>query len=90
VTLAAGTWKIEILTQKSANRAKLDVYFGSTNVGTLDAYNSPDVNNSLMSISGISVATTGKYRLKGTVNGRNASATAYYWSFQAIRLIRTA
>ncbi len=90
VTLAAGTWRVDVwghtLTDSGITTVSLD---GAT-IGTLDWYSNPAVANVAKSITGVTVAATGKKRLLFQVATKNASSTSYYGRLSMVTLTRTA
>lgn len=95
VVLAAGTWTLELMSRKDASSAILTVALSSdgssyTDVGTIDLYNGSTVYNQLSSLTGISVAATGRYRLRLKAATKNASSSNYAAYLNGLRLRRTA
>lgn len=89
VSVPAGTYTLDFNAPKAPNAAKLDVFVDATKI--LDAYDlyATSVNAlNIKSTSGITL-TAGKHVLKFTVNGKNASSSAYYVNFNGIQLTRT-
>ena len=91
VVLAAGTWDFELIHHKNTDRGIYTVYLDSTNIGTIDGYLFIGyVGNQIGSITGITVATSAKYRLKLKMATKNGGSSNYYGDISHIRLIRTA
>jgi hypothetical protein len=90
VTLGAGTWDIEILHNTGTNLGIYSVQLDSVEVGTIDGYSGASVYNVRSSVTGVSVATAGKKRLKLKMATKNASSSSYYGSISHIQLRRTA
>ena len=91
VVLGIGTWTFELLYSKDSNRGIYTVSLDVTGtLGTIDAYAAAGSFNNRSSITGVSVASNGKQRLKLKMATKNASSSAYYGSIQHIQLRRTA
>lgn len=90
VTLAAGTWSIEVLHVKGTDTGTYSVQLGGVEKGTIDGYNGSTTYNNRTTISSIAVASTGKVRLSLVMATKNASSSSYYGRIQHIQLRRTA
>lgn len=90
VTLAAGTWTLSIVVSTFSNNGIITASIDGSSVGTIDLYTAGAVLNSKKSITGITVATTGKKRLLLKMATKNASASAYYCDLSVLALRRTA
>lgn len=93
VSLAAGTWNIEVLHDKSTNRGicsiQLDQGGGFVEAGTFDCYNGSAVKNVLDSAN-VVVTAAGKWTLKLKMTDKNASSSSYFGDIAHITLRRTA
>ena len=89
VVLSAGTWTISLLNSVGPDRGIATIYLDGVSVGTADLYAAAGAN-SVNSVTGVVVATSGKKRLKIKMATKNASSTAYYAFLNLISLRRTA
>lgn len=89
VVLGAGTWTIEVMHDKGPDRGIVEVALDGVAAGTIDGYGagSYDVRTN---ISAVTIAATGKKRLRLKIAGKNASATNHIFALQHIQLRRTA
>ena len=102
VVLSAGEWSMEALYSTSTDCAIITValddgegfvnidqapYGGS--VATIDTYSAALTNNVRTSITGITIPTTGKYRLRFMAATKNASSSNYQVNLNRIRWLRT-
>jgi hypothetical protein len=90
VTLAAGTWTIEILHNTSTDLGIYSVQLDGVEVGIIDGYAGTGAYNVRGSVTGVSVSSAGKKRLKLKMATKNASSSNYYGSISHIQLRRTA
>lgn len=91
VILAAGTWTLELIHVTSSNRGIYTASLDAGSVGTIDGYDGAGpVRNVRSTITGISVAATGKKRLLLKMATKNASSSSYFGSIQHVSLRRTA
>ena len=75
--LAAGDYTLYVQGITGTNRGKLDWYIDdSLEIAGQDWYQSPPTYNVIKS-GAVTVATDGNHTLRGTVNGKHASATDY-------------
>lgn len=88
VNLVAGTYTFRLHCGVNTDRGIVTVVLNSTTVGTIDLYAS--LSDSLKTVAGIVVATSGVYKLELQVNSKNASSTNYYFGWRAASFIRTA
>lgn len=88
VNLVAGTYTFRLHCGLNSDRGIVSVVLNSTTIGTLDLYGG--LADSLQSITGIVVATSGVYKLELQVNSKNASSTNYYMIWRAASFLRTA
>lgn len=90
VVLAAGTWTFELIYRANTNGGIFTVQFNGSTVGTIDSYAGVQTENVRSQITGISVTSSGKVRIKLLMATKNASSTNYQGPFQHIQLKRTA
>jgi hypothetical protein len=75
-TVAAGTYQLVFWGIKASNSGKLDIYVDNVLQGTLDFYNATTLLNTSLTMPGV-VVSAGRHTLKCTVNGKNASSSAF-------------
>lgn len=95
VTLAVGTWTIELLHTTNSDSGiytiQLDDGAGVfTTVGTIDAYTASITRNVLASVTGVVVTTFRKRTLRILVSTKNVSSSNYGAKLQQLTLRRTA
>ena len=90
ITLAAGTWTLEIMGVVAVARGISTAYLGAINVGTIDWYGASTLYNQRKTITGIVVSSTAKYRFKLKMETKHASASNYQGTLQWIQWRRTA
>jgi hypothetical protein len=104
IVLGQGTWTFELMSQKTTTYGIATVQLsvdGSafTNVGsapyngsasTIDTYNASLIHNVRDRITGITIGTTGIYRLKLLMATKNASSTNFTGAIQHAAFWRTA
>jgi hypothetical protein len=90
VPLAAGTWTATFSYFKNASFGIMTLKIDGTSAGTIDAYNASTAGGYTSSISGISVASTGKKTVQVIMATKNGSSSAYGSSIIAIEFQRTA
>lgn len=90
VILAAGTWTVELTYRKASDAGIVSVQFDSVEKGTIDQYNAATSYNNRSTVAAITVATTGKVRLKLKMATKNASSSSYVGYLQHVQLRRTA
>ena len=90
VTLAKGTWTIQLIYMKDGTAGVFSVQIDTVEVGTVDAYNAVNSYNNVSDVTGIAVASTGKKELKLKMATKHASASSYVGNVQSITLLRTA
>ena len=83
VWLKAGTYAMDLVIAKNANRGILDVDVDGTEKGSVDCYAAAPANG-ILSITGITVATDKEVAIKFRVDGQNGSSSGYYVSFNAV------
>lgn len=89
VPLAAGTWKVEVMSSRNTNQGIVSVQFDGVEKGTVDTYGTL-AYNVVFSVASISVTTTAKVRLRLKMTSKNASSTGYYLNIEWVKLTRTA
>lgn len=90
VVLAAGTWAISLIHHQDTNRGIYTISLDASSVGTIDGYAASATTNVRSTVTGISVATTGKKELKLKMATKNASSSSYFGLVGLIVLRRTA
>lgn len=90
VVLAAGTWTVSVMSLLSTDAGIMTVSLDGSEKGTIDFYAGSGSSNSLKTITGDTVSTTGKKRLLIKMATKNASSSSYYGRISALRLLRTA
>lgn len=88
VTLEAGTYTFDLFHLASTNRGIYDVQFDGTSVGTIDGYAAATAA-AMGSITGITVAKSGRINVRLLMSTKNASSTAYQGSLHGFGLTRT-
>ena len=89
IPLAAGTWSVELCYNKVSDAGIISIQFDDVEKGTIDCYIAGWSGNHFTSVSGISLATTGKTSFKLKMTTKNSSSSGYYAYLQHIRLLRT-
>lgn len=89
VVLAAGTWTFTILGSTDTDRAISTLKLDGTDSGTADWY-SASLTKAAKSITGVSVASSGKKELKLVAATKNGSSSSYVLNLSAIICARTA
>jgi len=87
--LAAGTWDIHVWVRKSSNTAILTVLIDGVSVGTADTY-AASPTGAQVSVTGATVALTGKKRITFKAATKNASSSDYVMNLMTVELRRTA
>lgn len=90
VLLAAGTWTLTLLVVTANNAGILTAQIDGSSVGTLDAYASSTSPGVVLTLAGISVATSTVHALKLLIATKNASSSGYRANVAAIQLRKTA
>lgn len=88
--LSAGTWKFGFTYLTHSDHGIFDVQLDGSSIGTVDSYSAGSVANVYSEITGISVATAGKKRLKLVISTKNASSSSYLGRIQHLAMVRTA
>ena len=76
VDLKQGTFALDLYFARDGNRAILTVAIDGTDVGTIDQYGATELN-SLATLTGITVATSGVHTVRLTAATKHASSTGY-------------
>lgn len=90
VFLQAGTYSFSIVSDKDVNRGIYTVSIDGTSVGTSDAYSSTRVYVAVLTLTGITVATSAVHTLDIKMATKNASSSGYYGTLSLFTFIRTA
>lgn len=90
VVLAGGTWTVELLYAKASTQGIVTLSIDGTDIGTIDTYAASTQHNQLSSVSGVSVTTPGKKRLRLKMATKNASSSGYDQRLIHVQLRRTA
>lgn len=77
--LRAGTYTFRALGTTASGRGKLDWYVDGSKITSTpqDWYSGSTVYEVEMSVSSVSIATSGWHKVEGLVNGKNASSSGY-------------
>ena len=86
VSLAAGTYTLTVVWNRTNSSGKGDWKLDGTLIGTID-YNGTDSTNNVTTFTGVTVAADGNYTLRVIINGTNG--TDYLMTTQAVTLHRT-
>ena len=85
--LRAGTYTFYVLGNTNTNCGKLDWYlktdggaYGAAFTTGQDWYSNPAVYNVIKSVASVTIASDGYYTIKGVINGKHASSSAYFHS----------
>lgn len=79
--LEAGTYDFYVLGVASGNRGKLDWDVDGVSIGTeQDWYSAVAVYNTPKVINSVTITGDGYHKITGTINGKNASASGYYFT----------
>lgn len=89
VPLSAGMWDAHFWVRRSTNTGIITLNQDGASCGTVDTYNAT-VDAAKVSITGWTVATTGKKRMQLIMATKNASSSAYTLGFFAVEFRRTA
>lgn len=90
IYLAAGTYKVQILTATHPNYGILQLLLDNVGITSNDLYSAGLVNNVICETASVSVASSGLKDLKINVNGKNVSSGSYYVVVSTIIFQRTA
>lgn len=90
VVLGAGTWTLETVVITSISRGIITASLDGTNIGTMDCYSGSSVVHVHKIITDISIATSGKKRLRFLMATKNASSSGYLGQVETIQFRRTA
>jgi len=88
VAMDAGTYTCLLLCNKTSNAGIIKIYAGAELLGSFDAYGA--ANDSIMTVTGSTIAASGLKTIKIKVDGKNASSSGYNAAVAAIVLLRTA
>ena len=87
--LGAGTWDIHMWVRKSTNTGIVTVLIDGVSAGTADTYSGSPIGDKV-SVTGVTVASSGKKRISFKVATKNGSSSAYVLNLMAVELRRTA
>lgn len=90
VVLGAGTWTVEVMHDAGTDRGIVEVALDGVAAGTIDGYAASAAQDVRTSIAAITVAESGKKRLRLKITGKNASSSNYIFALQHVQLRRTA
>lgn len=91
VSLPTGTYKLVLVYASATSHGIIDIKFNAQTLKAgLDTYNGSTVRDNISETTGISVTGADNGNLSITLNGKNASSSAYECGIQAIYLRRTA
>lgn len=104
IVLSAGTWTLELMHSTGSNRGIYTAALSEdgvtfTDVGsspylasasTIDGYNAGGATETRSSLTGITIASTGRYALRLKMATKNASSSNYLGALQHVQLRRTA
>jgi hypothetical protein len=88
ISIADGTYTIEILHGTSTNRGIMKIGVDATVFGSIDQYSAGGVDNVISTITGVSISG-GEKTLRIYTNSKNGASSNYGILFQAIRFVRT-
>jgi hypothetical protein len=88
--MAAGTYTMKVISDKSTNRGIVDFDIDTTEIGSIDIYGSATTYNNISTVDNVTITSSGLKTLKVRLDGKNPSSTAYYAGLQAIWFYRTA
>lgn len=90
LSLAAGTWTIDLNHHRSTNVGIYSVRIDNVEVGTVDGYVASPTFNNRNSVTGVVVTTTGSHVLKLVMATKNASSSSFFGVIQGVGMRRTA
>jgi hypothetical protein len=90
IELEPGTWTIFLMHTTGTSRGIYSVSLAGTVVGTIDGYNASALRNTISSVAGVVVTSSGPTLLSLQMLTKNASSSGYLGSIQQIVLQRTA
>jgi mucin-19 len=88
INLVAGTYTFRLNHATSGDRGIATIVLDSTTIGTIDTY-SPSSTITISEITGISVASSGVFKVELQINTKNASSSNYYLLWTSASFIRT-
>lgn len=89
VYLSKGTYTLKVLWNRGTSQGIVDVYIDAVEVDSWDNYGTT-LNNQTHTKTDIEIRSAGVKTLSFQVDGRHASSSGYYFTFQMISLYRTA
>jgi hypothetical protein len=90
VSLAAGTWDVELLHTTLNTNGIYHVSLDGTEVGTIDSYSASQTPSVRSTIAGIEVSRTGVHEFQLKMASKNVSSSQYYARLQHVQLRCTA
>lgn len=88
VLLAAGTWKVDFYSTRGTDRSIITISIDGSDVGTVDAYGSTQINTPY-TLGSITIATSGIKLLRFTAATKNASSSGYIMMLYVVSMTRT-
>ena len=88
VLLAAGTWKVNFYSTRGTDRSIITISIDGSDVGTVDAYGSTQINTPY-TLGSITIATSGIKLLRFTAATKNASSSGYIMMLYVVSMTRT-
>jgi hypothetical protein len=76
--------------QKNIDKAKIHLIIGGVDVGNLDGYNGSAIYNTVQTITGITISTSGLVTVSLKASDKNASSSGYSIMVATMALFRTA
>lgn len=89
VPLAAGTYSFTLVYIRGTSTGIYSVRIDSVEVGTVDSYGTAQYNT-VGTVTGVSVATTGRKEIRLVMASKNASSSGYRGDLQHLTILRTA
>ncbi len=90
ISLAAGTWEIELLHTTLNTNGVYHVMLDGNEVGTIDSYSASQTASVRSTITGVEVVRTGRHELQLKMASKNASSSQYYARLQHVQFRCTA
>lgn len=90
IEMAAGTWSIKAICFTDATSGIYSVKIDGTTVGSFDFYSASGTFNVAMTITGVSVPSSGVKTLTLEATGKNASSADYCFRLAQISGVKTA
>lgn len=84
----AGTYTLYLMARTDTNGGKIHVLIDGADVGSVDEYSNPGVQDVLLSVS-LGSLTVGDHILRFKVKTKHASSTSYFVFFQSYTIVKT-